>query len=327
MITKLAFSTAAALVFALALPGATIATAEDYPTQPITWVSPWNPGGANDILSRAIAPLAAEILGQPVAVVNRPGASGTIGSASVASAEDEGYSVVLGSTPTHATAPHIYAELPYDPATDFAPVTLVGVVPNVLIVGADLPVETVAELIAYAQERPGELNYYSTGPGTSQHLSAELFKVMANVEMEHVPYTGSAPALVDLMAGRIDVAFDNMNTVLPHIEAGSVKALGVTTSLRSDALPDVPTIAEAGLDGYDASVWFGVFAEPNTPEDRLMILNNAIVSALQSPQLAETLAGLGVLVTTNSPEDFKAFQLDEIERWGEVARAAGVEKQ
>lgn len=325
MLRTLAFSTAA--LVAITLPAANSAIAQDFPTQPITWVSPWNPGGANDILSRSIAPLVAETLGQPVTVMNRPGASGTIGSASVATADDQGYSVVLGSTPTHATAPHIYAELPYDPATDFAPVTLVGVVPNVLIVGPNVPVDNVAELIAYAQERPGELNYYSTGPGTSQHLSAELFSVMTNVEMEHVPYTGSAPALVDLLAGRIDVAFDNMNTVLPHIEAGSVKALGVTTSQRSDALPDVPTIAEAGVDGYDASVWFGVFAEPNTPEEHLMILNNAIVSALESPQLAETLAGLGVQVMTNSPSEFKAFQLDEIERWGNVSEAAGVEKQ
>ncbi len=318
---------ALALAAAMALPGAIHASAQEFPSGPVTWVSPWNAGGANDTLSRAIAPGAEKVLGQPIAVTNRPGASGTIGSASVATAGDAGHSVVLGSTPTHATAPHVYASLPYDPATDFAPVTLVGVVPNVLIVNPELPVNSVKELIAYAKEHPGELNFYSTGPGTSQHLSAALFGNMTGVEMEHVPYTGSAPAVIDLLAGRIDLAFENMNTVKPHIETGKLKALGVTTSSRSEALPDVPTIAEAGVDGYDASVWFGLFAAPDTPAENLAILQNAVSTALQDPELKERLKSLGVQVKTNTPEEFKAFQLNEIERWGEVARAAGVEKK
>ncbi|MDF2372021.1 MAG: tripartite tricarboxylate transporter substrate binding protein [Rhizobiaceae bacterium] len=301
------------------------AMADDFPTKPITWVSPWNPGGANDTLSRAIAQEAEKVLGQPIAVINRPGASGTIGSASVATANDNGYSVVLGSTPTHATAPHIYANLPYDPEKDFSPVTMVGSVPNVLVVNPKLDINSVDELIAYAKAHPGELNYYSTGPGTSQHLSAALFENLTGVKMEHVPYTGSAPAMVDLLAGRIDLAFDNMNTVIPHIEAGSLRALGVTTPERSDALPDVPTIAEAGVDGYDASVWFGVFAAPGTAPERLDILQNAIATALQTPALAERLNTLGVRVIANTPAEFSKIQASEITRWGEVAKAAGIE--
>lgn len=301
------------------------AFAQEYPSKPITWISPWNAGGSSDTISRAVAQEAAKILGQPVVVENRPGASGTLGSAFVANAEPDGYTVVIGSTPTHATAPLMYKDLPYNPENDFAPVTLLGVLPNVLVVHPSLPVKSVDELVAYAKEHPGELNYYSPGPGTSQHLSAELFKTMTGVDIVHVPYTGSAPAMVDLLAGRINIAFENMSTVLPHIESGAIVPLGVTSPGRSDILPDIPSIDEAGIKGYDASLWLGVFAPAGTPPERLVKLGEALAAALETPALATRLKELGVRVDTNTPDEFKAFQAQEIVKWTEVIKAAGVE--
>ena len=214
------------------------ASAQDYPARPVRWVSPWPPGGANDIFSRIIAQRLSEALSQPVVVENRPGAAGAIGTEAVAKSPADGYTLTLGSSPTHAIAPSLNPALPYDPLRDFDAVTLVAVVPNVLVVNPALPVTSVRELVALAKSRPGTLNFASAGNGTSQHLSGELFKVMAGVDMVHVPYKGTAPALAELLAGQVQLTFDNIPALLPHIQSGKLRALAVTPAARSAALPN-----------------------------------------------------------------------------------------
>ena len=306
----------------LALAGA--ANAQTYPTKPVRWVSPWPPGGANDIFSRAIAQKLAESLGQPVVVENRPGAAGAIGTELVAKSPADGYVLTLGSSPTHAIAPSLNPNLPYDPLRDFDAVTLIAVVPNVLVVHPSLPATSVRELIALAKQRPGVLNFASAGNGTSQHLSAELFKVMAGVNMVHVPYKGTAPALVELVGGQVQLAFDNIPALLPHIQAGRLRALAVTPATRSAALPDLPTIAEAGLAGYDASVWFGVFVPAGTPPPIIARLHAEIAKALAAADLKGRMLAMGAEVSGMGPDEFRAFWRKEIPKWAQVVKAADI---
>ncbi len=311
----------------LLIIGGTAALAQTYPAKTVRWISPWPAGGANDILSRAIAQELTKAFGQQVIVDNRPGASGTIGTDFVAKSAPDGYTVTLGSTPTHATAPSVYASLPYDPLRDFAPVTLIATLPNVLVVHPSVPATSVPGLIALARARPGKLNFASTGNGTSQHLSAELFKVMAGVDMVHVPYKGTAPALTDLLAGQVDLAFDNMPALLPHIHSGKLRALAVTPAKRSATLPNLPTIAEAALPGYDASVWFGVFVPAGTPRDIISRLHDAVVKGINTPELKQRMAALGAEIAGNTPEEFGAYWRNEIPKWAKVAKAAGIKPQ
>ena len=302
--------------------GATVA--QPYPAKPVRWVSPWPPGGANDIFSRAIAQKLAEAFGQPVVVENRPGAAGAIGTEAVAKAPADGYVLTLGSSPTHAIAPSLNPNLPYDPLRDFEAVTLVAVVPNVLVVNPSLPVTSVRELIALAKQRPGTLNFASAGNGTSQHLSAELFKVMAGVNMVHIPYKGTAPALAELLAGQVQLAFDNIPALLPHIQAGRLRALAVTPATRSVSLPDLPTVAEAGLPGYDASVWFGVFVPAGTPRPVVQRLHAEIARALAAPDLKGRMAAMGAEVSGMGPDEFREFWRKEIPKWAGVVKAADI---
>jgi tripartite-type tricarboxylate transporter receptor subunit TctC len=314
-----------ALVSAVWLPAPVLA--QTYPDRPIRWISPWPPGGSNDIFSRALAQKFTESMGQPVIVDNRPGAAGTVGSGFAAKQPGDGYTIVLGSSPTHAIAPSLYAQLPYDPLKDFAPVTLVAVVPNVLVVHPSLPVKDVKELIAYAKANPGKLNFASAGNGSTQHLSGELFKTLTGVDIVHVPYKGTAPALNDLLAGQVQLAFDNMTTLLPHIESGKLRALGVTPSKRSPALPDVPTIAEAGVPGYEASVWFGTFVGAGTPPAVIAKLHDETVKALASPDLKKSMAGFGAEVYALGPAEFQAFLRQDVAKWARVVKAADVKLQ
>ncbi len=300
------------------------AVAQPYPAKPVRWVSPWPPGGANDIFSRAIAQKLTEAFGQPVVVENRPGAAGAIGTEAVAKAPADGYVLTLGSSPTHAIAPSLNPNLPYDPLRDFDAVTLVAVVPNVLVVNPSLPVTSVRELIALAKQRPGTLNFASAGNGTSQHLSAELFKVMAGVNMVHIPYKGTAPALAELLAGQVQLAFDNIPALLPHIQAGRLRALAVTPATRSVALPDLPTVAEAGLPGYDASVWFGVFVPAGTPRPVVLRLHAEIARALAAPDLKGRMAALGAEGAGMGPDEFREFWRKEIPKWAGVVKAADI---
>ncbi|MCC6532581.1 MAG: tripartite tricarboxylate transporter substrate binding protein [Burkholderiales bacterium] len=300
------------------------ALAQPYPSKVVRWISPWPPGGANDIFSRAIAQELTRSFGQQVIVDNRPGAAGTIGSDIVAKAPPDGYTIVLGSSPTHAIAPSLYAGLPYDPLRDFAAVTLVATVPNVLVVHPSVPARSVKELIALARARPGKLNFASAGNGTSQHLSGELFKSMAGVDMVHVPYKGTAPALTDLLAGQIELAFDNMPALLPHIRSGRLRALAVTPIKRSATAPELPTIAEAALPGYDASVWFGAFVRAGTPREVVSKLHGEIVKALATPELKARMASLGAEVAGTGPDEFTEYWRKDIPKWAGVVKAAGV---
>jgi len=301
-----------------------LATAQGYPAKPIRWISPWPAGGANDIFSRAIGQRIGESLGQQVLVDNRPGAAGTIGSDIAAKAPADGYTLVMGSSPTHAIAPALYPALPYDPLRDFSAVTLVGSVPNVLVLHPSVPAKTVKEFIAVAKARPGKLNFASTGNGTSQHLSAELFKFMAGLDMVHIPYKGTAPALTELVAGQVDLAFENMPALIPHIQAGRLRALAVTTTKRSAVMPELPTIAEAALPGYDASVWFGVFAPAGTPRPVIDRLHGEILKALQTQDLKSRMIAMGTDVSGMGPDDFSAYVRKEIPKWANLVKAAGV---
>ena len=301
-----------------------LATAQAYPAKPIRWISPWPAGGANDIFSRAIGQRIGESLGQQVLVDNRPGAAGTIGSDIAAKAPADGYTLVMGRSPTHAIAPALYPALPYDPLRDFSAVTLVGSVPNVLVLHPSVPAKTVKEFIAVAKARPGKLNFASTGNGTSQHLSAELFKFMAGLDMVHIPYKGTAPALTELVAGQVDLAFENMPALIPHIQAGRLRALAVTTTKRSAVMPELPTIAEAALPGYDASVWFGVFAPAGTPRPVIDRLHGEILKALQTQDLKSRMIAMGTDVSGMGPDDFSAYVRKEIPKWANLVKAAGV---
>ncbi|OVZ56353.1 MFS transporter [Pigmentiphaga sp. NML080357] len=300
------------------------AVAQDYPVRPVKLVSPWAPGGANDIFCRALAQKLSESLGQPVVVENRPGAAGTIGSDFVAKAPADGYTLVMGSSPTHSIAPGLYPRLPYDPMRDFTPITLAAVVPNILVVHPSLPIRSVPELIDYAKAHPRQLNFSSTGNGSSQHLFGELFKYLARVDIVHVPYKGTGPALNDLLSGQVQMAFENPPALLPHIQAGRLRALAVAGSKRSASLPDLPTVAEAGLPGYDVAVWFGIFAPAGTPQPVVARLHKDIAAALASPDIKTRMDGFGAEIIGTGPEQFDAHLRAEIPKWAAIIKAANV---
>jgi tripartite-type tricarboxylate transporter receptor subunit TctC len=290
-------------------------------------VSPWPPGGSNDTFSRLIAGRLSEAFGQPVVVDNRPGATGTLGVGQVARAPADGYTIVMGSSPTHATAAAIYPSLTYDPVRDFAPVTMVGTVSNVLVVHPSVPVRTVKELIALAKEKPGSLTFSSSGNGSSQHLSGEMFKVMTGVDMLHVPYKGAAPAIADILAGHVKLGFHNMPDVVPHLKSGGLRAIAVTAAKRAAALPEIPTIAEAGVPGYSAEVWFGVFAPAGTPRPVVDRLHSEISKSLTDKEIKGKLEALGNEASGMGPDQFSDYVRNEVARWAGIVEKAGVKKE
>ena len=299
------------------------AQAPAYPTKPIRIVVPFPPGGATDILAREVAQKLNDAWGQQVIVDNRPGAGGNIGSELVAKAAPDGYTLEMGTVGTHAINASLYAKMPYDNVKDFVPIILVAGVPNVLEVNPSLPVNSVAELIAYAKANPGKLNFASSGNGTSIHLSGELFKAMAGVEMTHVPYKGSAPALQDLIAGQVQLMFDNLPPSLPQIKAGKLRALAVTSSVRAPALPDVPTVAEAGLPGFEASSWFGLLAPAGTSPAIVAKINAEVAKWLATPEAKENLSKQGANAAGGTPEDFASHIAAETAKWAKVVKASG----
>ena len=294
-----------------------------YPTKPIRLVVPFPAGGATDILAREVAKHLTDAWGQSVVVDNRPGAGGNIGSELVAKSAPDGYTLEMGTVGTHAINASLYSKMPYDHVKDFVPVILVAGVPNVLEVNPSVPVNSVQELIAYAKANPGKLNFASSGSGTSIHLSGELFKVMAGVQMTHVPYKGSAPALADLLGGQVQLMFDNLPPSLPQIKAGKLRALAVTSATRAPALPDVPTVAEAGLPGFEASSWFGVLAPAGTPPAIVAKLNAEIAKWLTSPEAKEKLASVGANIAGGTPEDFARHIQAETAKWAKVVKESG----
>jgi len=311
---------AAVAVVALAAP----ALAQPYPSKPIRFVVPFPPGGPLDIMGRAIAQKLAEAWGQPVVVDNRPGAGGGIGAELVAKSPGDGYTLLMGAVSTHAINPSLYAKVPYDPQKDFVPVALVAQVPNILVVNPSLPVHSVKELIDYARAKPGALSFGSGSTGSTGHLAGELFKTMAGVDMVHIPYKGGAPAMQDLLAGQTQLMFDNLANALPQVKAGKLRALAVTTMKRAPAVPDLPTVAESGLPGFDLTTWFGVFVPAGTPPETVAKLNAEIVKALGSKDLVDRLAGMGAVPPeNNTPESFAAFVRAEAAKYAQVVKSSG----
>ncbi|MEP7330414.1 MAG: tripartite tricarboxylate transporter substrate binding protein [Betaproteobacteria bacterium] len=294
-----------------------------YPSKPIRLVVPFPAGGTTDILARAAAQKLTVSTGQPVVVDNRPGAGGNIGAELVAKAAPDGYTLLMGTVGTHAINPSLYARMPYDHQRDFAPVILVAGVPNVLVINPAVPANSVQELIAYGKANPGKLNFASSGSGTSIHLAGELFKTMSGVQMTHIPYKGSSPAIADLLRGQVQIMFDNLPSALPQIKAGKLKALAVTSAQRAPALPDVPTIAEAGLPGFEATSWFGILAPAGTPKDVIAKLNTEVAKWLATPEARDKLAAQGANAAGTSPEDFARHIAAETIKWQKVVKESG----
>jgi tripartite-type tricarboxylate transporter receptor subunit TctC len=310
---------ALALVAALMLP--LIAHAQAWPTrQPIRFVIPYPPGGASDVTARILGVKLSESLGQSVIIENRPGANGIIALESVAKAGPDGYTILMANLGPNAINPVVYDKLPYDAIKDFAPITLTSVVPQIVVVAPVLPVKTVQELIAYAKANPGKLAFASAGNGASNHLSGELFNAMAGIKMVHVPYKGDTPGLTDVMSGAVGVAFPTAVAAMPNVKAGRLRAIAVTSAKRIPSLPDVPTVAEAGLAGYEAVSWGGVMAPAGTPPEIINRFNLEINRILKLPDVVEKLSSLGAEIVGSTPDEFAAYLKAEIAKWGKVAR-------
>jgi tripartite-type tricarboxylate transporter receptor subunit TctC len=303
---------------------AAFAVAQPYPAKPIRLVVPFPPGGSADIIGRTLAQRLAEQMGQPVVVENRAGASAIIGSEYVAKSPPDGYTLLLGNVGSMTIHPFLYPNLPYDPIKDFAPVSLVGAVTSVVVVTASLPVNSIAELVAWAKANPGKLNFTSSGAGSSTHLTGELLRLRSGISMEHISYKGSAPALLDLIAGNVQLMFENLPSVFPHIKAGRVRALATTAAKRSPALPEVPTMIEAGYPGFDMVSWQGVLVPAGTPPAIVARLNSEIVKALQTREVREGYAKLGVDVLANTPEQFAVYLRQEQAKWSAIVKDAGI---
>ena len=301
------------------------AFADTWPTRPIRLVVPYAPGGSSDVTARVIAENLRPLLGQTVVVDNRPGAGGNIGAEAVAKAAPDGYTLLM-ATSTHVTNMSLYRNLPHDFVQDFAPVSQITFIPNVLVVGTSVPVNNLAEFIAYVKSGKYQVNYGTAGSGSSQHLSSALFNSMIAGDMVHVPYKGGAPATADLLAGQIQVLFAPLVEVLPHIKGGKVKALGITTKKRSPLLPEVPTIGEA-LPGYEIALWNAIMVPAKTPADIVNKLNEAIVKVLSLPEVKARLAEQGSEPVGNSPAEFKQFIAGEVGKWKELVRISGAKME
>jgi tripartite-type tricarboxylate transporter receptor subunit TctC len=313
-------SALAGLVLALI---ASIVAAQPWPSKPIKWVVPFAPGGTTDILARTIGEKLSVTLGQPIIVENKPGAGGGVGAEQVAKSPPDGYTIMGGTISTHAINASLYKNLPYDPVRDFAPITLIVRVPNMLVVNPDVPAKDVRELIALLKANPGKYSFASSGNGTSQHLSGELFKVMTGVEMQHVPYRGSPPALADVVGGQVTMTFDNITTAWPLVKGGKLRALAGTTAKRSPIAPDVPTLAESGLASYEIGSWQGVFAPAGVPAEIVKRFNAEIVRIVNAPDVRQKLLDMGAEPAPNTPEEFAAMVKAEVAKWADVVRKSG----
>lgn len=299
-----------------------------WPTKPVKIVVPFAPGGTTDLLARAMAPELTKAFGQTFIVDNRAGAGGNLGADLVAKAPADGYTLLMGTVGTHGINKSLYSKMPYDPQKDFAPITLVAGVPNVMVMNADkakaLGLNSVPDFIRYAKAHPGQLNMASSGNGTSIHLAGELFKSMTGTFMTHIPYTGSGPAMMGMVSGTVDVMFDNLPSAMPHIKGGKLKAFAVTSSQRSGAMPDLPTIEEAGkLKGFEASSWFGLLAPAGTPPEVVLRLQQETAKALSTPAVKEKLLAQGAIPGGNSPQEFARLIDAEIKKWAPVVKASG----
>jgi len=300
-----------------------LANAQAWPSKPIKWVVPFAPGGTTDILARVVGEKLAIALGQPVIIENKPGAGGGLGADFTAKSAPDGYTIMGGTISTHAINASLYDKLPYDPVRDFVAITLIARVPNMLVINPSVPAGNVKELIVLLKANPGKYSFASSGNGTSQHLSGELFKTMAGVDMQHIPYKGSPPALQDVMGGQVTMTFDNITTAWPLAKGGKLRALAVTTAARSPIAPDVPTLAESGLPGFEVGSWQGVFAPAGTPPEIVKRLNTEIVKILKLPDVSERLVGLGAEPVGNTSEEFTALVKAEVVKWADVVKKSG----
>ncbi|MES2561884.1 MAG: tripartite tricarboxylate transporter substrate binding protein [Pseudomonadota bacterium] len=313
--------------FALAIAGFTPhAIAQNYPVKAVRLVVPSSPGGGTDIVGRIIAPKLAESLGQQVVVDNRAGAGTMIGNEIVAKSPPDGYTLLMGVS-TLATIPSVYKSVRYDALRDLAPITQAVSVPNVLVVHASLPARSVKALIALGKAQPGALVAGSAGTGTNPHLSLELFRSLARIDLIHVPYKGSGPGIIGLISGEVALMFPSLPTAMSHIKSQRVRALGVTTAMRTEFLPEVPSIAEAGLPGYESTQWFGVLAPAGTPREIVERLHKDTTAALRSPEVKQQLAGEGALIVASTPAEFAAYLRNETDKWARVVKAAGIKPE
>ncbi|MET0733251.1 MAG: tripartite tricarboxylate transporter substrate binding protein, partial [Casimicrobiaceae bacterium] len=310
----------ALLLSALMLCAAAAAQAQTqgYPNKAIRWVVPFAPGGTTDILARTVGEKLSVAFGVPVIIENKPGAGGGVGATFVAKAPADGYTIMGGTISTHAINASLYKDLQYDPVKDFVPVMLIARVPNMLVVNPNVPAKNVSELIALLKKNPGKYTFASSGNGTSQHLSGELFKTMTGVDMQHIPYKGSPPALQDVVGGSVSMTFDNITTAWPLAKNGNLRAIAVTTAKRSSIAPDVPTLAESGLPGYEVGSWQGVFAPAGTPPEIVKRLNAEMVKIVNMPDVKEKLTALGAEPVGNTPEEFSAMVKAEVVKWADV---------
>jgi tripartite-type tricarboxylate transporter receptor subunit TctC len=313
------------LLACLALALSTGAFAQDkYPSKVVHLIVPFAVGGSTDALARALAQQLGERIGQPVIVENKPGAGGTVGSDYVAKTAPDGYTLLLGTVSTHAVAVSLYEKLGYDPLRDFVPITEIATIPNLVVVNPDkTPAKTLAEFIALAKKQPGALTYASNGSGTSNHLATELLKTTAGIDLIHIPYKGSGPALNDLLGGQVSMMMDVVMTSYPHVKAGKLRALAVTGATRSPLLPDVPTVAEQGFPGFDAMVWFGVFAPAKTPQPIVDYLNRELVAVIKGPKLKPLLESQGAQPVGDTQADFTTTIQREIVKWRKVVQVSG----
>lgn len=305
------------------LPASAVRAQDTWPARAVTIVVPFPAGGTTDIVARLAGQALSQELGQPVVIDNRPGAGGNIGAQSVARAPADGYTLVMGTVGTHAINPALYKKMPYDHLKDFAPISRVASVPNVLIANPSQPYKTVAELIAYAKANPDKLTFASSGSGTSIHLAGELFKSMTGVTMQHIPYKGSAPALTDLMAGQTNIMFDNLPSAIQFIKAGKLRAIAVTTIKRAPQFPDLPTIDEAGVAGFDASSWFGLLAPANTPPAVIKRIDDALIKVMATTDLRKKIVEQGGEPVGETPDKFAAFIRAETTKWAKVVKDSG----
>ena len=303
------------------------ANAQQYPNKPIRIIVAYTPAGATDILARAVGQKMSETFGQPVVIENRPGANGNIGTDVAAKATPDGHTLLMVTAGTHGINPSLYRKLPWDAVKDFAPVSLVAMVPNIFVVNNSVPAKSIKEFIAYRKANPNKFNYGSPGNGSTAHLSMELFKTMTGTNMQHIPYKGSAGVLTDVMGGQILATMDNMPPYLPQVKAGKIRALAVSTPKRSPAVPDVPTVAEAGVAGYSSGAWFGLVAPAGTPKPIVEKLATETQRILKLPDVNERLSALGAEPVGDSPTQFAAHITSEIAKWAKVIKDANVELQ
>jgi tripartite-type tricarboxylate transporter receptor subunit TctC len=308
------------ILLCVPLPG----VSQTYPAKPVRVIIPYPPGGGNDTLGRLFAAKLSERMGQSFVVENRPGAGTMIGTEAAAKSTPDGYTILLSSIATHALSPNLYARVPYDPIKDFAPITLLGIAPTVMVVNKDLAARTLGELVSLAKAQPGNFTYASGGNGTPPHINGEVFKSVAGVDLLHVPYKGGGPALADLIAGRVHVMLDTAASAMPHVRGGRLRALAISAPQRSPEYPDVPTFAEAGLPQYETNAWYSMHAPAGTPPDIVRRLNSELVAILRDPDILARFKQLSTEPVGNSPEEFGAFVRAELDKYARIIKAANI---